>query len=211
LKELDKKMLSGFELVYPIDTKNILVAGENGFFHINFEKYKKNAINIPVYIRQVKAQNKTDKILFGGIYAAENNNSKLSITEVAHPWKNIHFEFTSPVYGNKSTILYSYRLKGLENEWSIGGYKTEKDYTNLSPGKYYFEVKTKNCLNQESTIVSYGFKILPPWYKTSWAYILYALITFFSLYTFYYRQKRKLKEQTRALSYMIRRKLKVLD
>jgi ligand-binding sensor domain-containing protein len=62
LKELDKKMLSGFELVYPIDTKNILVAGENGFFHINFEKYKKNAINIPVYIRQVKAQNKTDKI-----------------------------------------------------------------------------------------------------------------------------------------------------
>jgi DNA-binding CsgD family transcriptional regulator len=67
----------------------------------------------------------------------------------------------------------------------------------LSPGKYYFEVKTKNCLNQESTIVSYGFKILPPWYKTSWAYILYTLITFFSLYTFYYRQKRKLKEQAK--------------
>jgi DNA-binding CsgD family transcriptional regulator len=196
-KELDKKILSGFELIYPIDTKNILIAGENGFFHVNFEKYKKNAVNLPVYIRQVKALNQTDKILFGGIYSASNNNTNDGIMEIAHPWKNIHFEFTSPVFGNKSTIQYSYRLKGLDNEWSTWSNKTEKDYTNLPPGKYYFEVKAKNCLNQESTVVSYGFKILPPWYKTCWAYILYALILLFSLSTYYYKQKRKFKEQAK--------------
>jgi DNA-binding CsgD family transcriptional regulator len=67
----------------------------------------------------------------------------------------------------------------------------------LPPGKYYFEVKARNCLNQESEVISYGFHILPPWYKTTWAYILFALIVVFSLASFYYKQKNKLNKQVR--------------
>jgi ligand-binding sensor domain-containing protein/DNA-binding CsgD family transcriptional regulator len=195
LKELNKKMLSGFEFLYPIDTRNILLAGESGFFHINYEKYKNNVAKVPVFIRQVKLINQNEKIIFGGIFKDNAGNKNANITEIENEWKSIHFEFTSPIFGTQANIQYSFRLKGLDNDWSPWNNKTEKDYSALPPGKYYFEVKARNCLNQESEIISYGFHILPPWYKTTWAYILFALIVVFSLASFYYKQKNKLNKQ----------------
>jgi len=101
LKELNKKMLSGFEFIYPIDSKNILLAGESGFFHINYEKYKKNVGEIPVYIRQVKLTNQTEKVLYGGILSV-NESSKSEPTEGAIKPKK-----TSQVFLRANTILRS--------------------------------------------------------------------------------------------------------
>ena len=42
IPELNNKLLSGFELVYPVDESNIFVAGESGLFNLNYKKYKKN-------------------------------------------------------------------------------------------------------------------------------------------------------------------------
>lgn len=41
IPELNAKMLSGFEYIYAIDGSNIFIGGEKGFYHINYEKYKK--------------------------------------------------------------------------------------------------------------------------------------------------------------------------
>ena len=41
LPELNNKMLSGFEYIYAIDGNNIFLGGEKGFYHINYEKYKR--------------------------------------------------------------------------------------------------------------------------------------------------------------------------
>jgi len=43
IPELNAKMLSGFEYIYAIDGNNIFLGGEKGFYHINYEKYKKQA------------------------------------------------------------------------------------------------------------------------------------------------------------------------
>jgi hypothetical protein len=40
--ELNNRILSGFENVYPINSNNIFVGSENGFYHINYAKYKQN-------------------------------------------------------------------------------------------------------------------------------------------------------------------------
>lgn len=42
LPELSSKMLSGFELYYPVNNNNVFIGAEKGFFLINYEKYKKN-------------------------------------------------------------------------------------------------------------------------------------------------------------------------
>ncbi|NOZ47324.1 MAG: SpoIIE family protein phosphatase, partial [Chlorobi bacterium] len=54
--------------------------------------------------------------------------------------------------------------------------KTYKDYTNLAEGNYTFLVKAKDIYDFESTVASYEFTVLPPWYRTYWAYAGYVIL-----------------------------------
>lgn len=195
LPELTGKVLSGFEHVYPVDDNNIFVGGEKGFYHINFEKYKQNNHPLNVYIRSVKAIGRSDSLLFGGYFGNVNEDRKQtnnSFPSVSHQSNSFHIEYSSPLFEQQSNIEYSYYLEGFDKDWSEWSKKTEKDYTNLPAGSYNFQVKARNNLRNESAISSYSFSVLPPWYQTVWAYILYLLLFIFLGYWLYRKQQKKL-------------------
>ena len=70
--ELTNKLLSGFEFIYPLNQHNVFLGGEKGFFHINYEKYKKIKPELQVQIRTVRIGNKSDSLLFGGYFGNIN-------------------------------------------------------------------------------------------------------------------------------------------
>lgn len=210
LPELNKKMLSGFEQVYPVNENNIFVSGEKGFFHINYGKYKKNIPALQVQIRTVRITRNTDSLLYGG-YSASDTQTNVNeiVPAIAHNWKTIHFEFSAALFGYLANLEYSYRLKGFDDQWSAWTKRTEKEYTNLPAGKYNFEVKVRNNLGNESAPAVYSFKVLPPWYQTLWAYLLYLLVLVAVVYGIYKRQKKKFRlqqakheEEQKKLSYI---------
>ncbi len=210
LPELNNKMLSGFEFIYPVNKNNILLGGEKGFFHINYEKYKQNMIDLKVKIRSIRIINKTDSVLFGGYYNTENQiQLPESIPSIDNHWKTLRFEYASLHFGFQSSLEYSYRLKGFENNWSEWSKRTEKEYTNLPAGKFTFEIKVRNNLGNESAVAGYAFRILPPWYRTTWAKILYILLFCTGMFIVYRwqqkifkRQQNKFKEEQANLSYI---------
>ncbi len=194
LPELNSKMLSGFEFIYPVDKNNIFLGGEKGFFLINYEKYKKSLPGLQARVRTVRIVNNKDSLLFGGYFNNVNDKqvqNQQQVPAIANDWKTIHFEFSSPVFGQQTNLEYSYRLKGFEDNWSSWSNKTEKEFTNLSAGTYTFEVKVRNNLGSESEPASYSFKILPPWYKTNWAYAVYIIAFCFLIYGLYKWQRKK--------------------
>ena len=210
--ELNNKLLSGFEFIYPFNENNIFIGGEKGLFHINFEKYKKSVPNLSVQIRMVRIINQTDSILFGG-YFNEVNEKQLQIKEnipsLNNNWKTIHFEFSSALFGYQSNLQYSYLLKGFNETWSNWTNRTEMEYTNLDAGKYTFGVKVRNNLGKESAINEFDFTILPPWYKSIWAIFLYFLFIGTGIYLFRKWQRKKFKlqgkkyeEEQKRLSYI---------
>ena len=198
LPELNNKMLSGFEFIYPVNESNIFLGGEKGFFHINYEKYKKAVPEMQVQIRRVKVLGNKDSLFFGGYFTGVNEsqvqNSKI-IPEVKDGWKVIRFEYSSSLYGYQSNLEYSYRLKGFDDTWSNWTKQTEKEYTNLPAGKYAFEMKVRNNLGIESVVASYTFRILPPWYQSTSAGILYLILLLTMLYLVYRWQKKKFIQQ----------------
>jgi DNA-binding CsgD family transcriptional regulator len=107
----------------------------------------------------------------------------------------MHFDFTSVAFGFQNNLEYSYRLKGFENNWSAWTKRTEKEYTNLVPGSYTFEVKVRNNLGNESVVSSYQFKINAPWYRTLFAYLLYFIAIGFGVYKLHIYQRKKFKAQ----------------
>ena len=198
LPELKNKMLSGFEFIYPIDKSNIIIGAEKGFFHINYDKYKTATPEFQAHIRTVRIIDKNDSLLFAGYYNNVNENQEQDqnkIPEISHNWKTIRFEFSSSIFGYLSNLEYSYRLKGYETNWSDWTKRTEKEYTNLPTGKFSFEVKVRNNLGNESTINSYAFKILPPWYQTIWAGLFYILLISVCLLFAYKFLKKKFRLQ----------------
>lgn len=194
--ELNNKMLSGFEFIYPLNDNNIFVGGENGFYHINYEKYKKNMPELQLGIRTVSISDTKDSLLFGGyLTAADIKNGGQKKTKIASAWKTIRFEFSSPLFGQQANLEYSYRLQGFNKNWSDWSTKTEKEFSNLAAGTYTFEVKARNNLGNESKVVSFAFSVLPPWYKSTWAYIFYLLLFGTGIFLLVKWQQKKFEAQ----------------
>jgi ligand-binding sensor domain-containing protein/DNA-binding CsgD family transcriptional regulator len=198
--ELTSKVLAGFENIYPYDQQNVFIGANKGLIHINYLNYVKNIKPLNVNLTQVKISGEKDSILFGGYFmynnkvtAKQDQDQKISL---AHQFNSLHFEYSSTLYEQQDNIEFSYKLSGFDNKWSEWNGKSEKDYTNLPPGKYGFCVKARNNLGSESGVVTYKFSIAPAWYQTWVFYLLCFLIICFFIYLLIQRQKRKyLKEQ----------------
>lgn len=89
-----------------------------------------------------------------------------------NPKKLFEFKFSSNSYFDEEKTLYSFFLEGYDTDWSPWSNKTVRDYS-LGEGSYAFKVKAKNILGVESSIISYQFEVLPPWYRTWWAYVIF--------------------------------------
>jgi signal transduction histidine kinase/ligand-binding sensor domain-containing protein/CheY-like chemotaxis protein/AraC-like DNA-binding protein len=87
------------------------------------------------------------------------------------------FEFAALDYSAPAKNRYAYRMVGFNDTWIDAGDTRTATYTNLPPGSYTFQVRGSNndgVWNETGT--SLDLRILPPWWRTAWAYGLYLLL-----------------------------------
>jgi ligand-binding sensor domain-containing protein/DNA-binding CsgD family transcriptional regulator len=196
--ELNGKMVADFEFVYPYNKNNVFVGAEKGFYHINYEEYKKNHYPLEVIIRSVHVAGRYDSLLFGGYFKNAGELQKQpanTVNNISSKWNSIRFEYSSPSYAAQNSVKYSYYLKGFDKDWSVWNTKTEKEYTNLPAGEYTLQVRSKSNLGNESAICTYSFTVLPPWYLSTWAYLLDIMLFVGLVCLIYYWQRRVFLEQ----------------
>lgn len=196
IPELKNKILSGFENIFPYNTKNILVGGETGFYHINYEKYRETIRPFTAYLTQVKTIGDGDSVLFGG-YVFDSTEDVKSIA-ISYKLNSLHFAYAASVFGQHSNLEFSYYLQGFDNDWSNWSSNAEKEYTNLPAGTYTFHIKSRSSPSHESATHQYTFTIKPPWYATIWAYVLYVLLGAALLFAILKYQARRHKKKLEA-------------
>lgn len=206
LPQLDGKVVGGFESIYPLNNENIFIGSNKGAYHINYKKVLENFNKPEVLIGSVKIFGKNDSTIFGGYFFKDNQviakQDPSSVLELSKEYSSIHFEYASTLFEQQKNIQFSVQLKGFDKEWSVWTSKTEKEYTNLSPGKYSFQVKARNGLGNESEYASYTFIVLPAWYQSYLMYFLYVILIVIGLFLFFrWQQKKYLKAQNK-LSYL---------
>jgi signal transduction histidine kinase len=144
----------------------LFFGGINGFNSFYPEKVQSN-IHVPkISITTFTIQ---DKI--------QGFNPSKSQIEIDYNQNNFSFEFSALDFSNPLKNQYAYKLDGFEDEWVYSGNRRYVNYTNLDIGEYIFKVKGSNndgVWNEDGTWVR--IQIIPPIWKTSWAYITYALI-----------------------------------
>ncbi|MBO6793701.1 MAG: hypothetical protein JJ895_07315 [Balneolaceae bacterium] len=159
----------GFENgIYGLD------CGEN---HVWFAEERK-IVGVPVGYSHQPTNFKTnitgtfvdqDSLIYGGFGEPSN--------EIILPYKDnaLRFTYAAACYIDPERNTYSYKLEGFDAKWSDWSLETQKDYTNIPEGDYVFKVKSQNVFGVEGSTDSLAFSILPPWYRTWWAYLLYVI------------------------------------
>ena len=140
-------------------------------------------------------------------------NFTQSIT-LTHRHAVFSFEYAALSYDLPEDNQFAYQLEGFDNDWVQAGTRRQATYTNLNPGNYRFRVKASNnegVWNTEGTYID--ITILPPWWKTWWAYSLYLFAVFSMLAKLIYSQTQKRREaeaQSRALEIKVAERTQAL-
>ena len=96
-----------------------------------------------------------------------------------------------------NTVLY--KLEGYDSEWySVG--KNLITYSNLPYGTYVLKVKAANSDGiWNPDVRTLKIRILPPFYLSVWAYIIYVILILGALFaTFFYFRKRAVEKHQRG-------------
>lgn len=145
-----------------------------------------NPYTPPVVITKLDLFNKTVRpndetgILTKNISATESITLKASQSVFS-----LEFVVSNYISGQHNT--FAYKLEGFDKEWYYLTDKRAASYSNLPQGTYRFLVKAANSdgkWNPTPTVLE--ILVLPVWYKTWWAYLLF-LVTIACLAIFIFR------------------------
>ena len=123
-------------------------------------------------------------------------------------------EFAALDYHNPQKSQYTYKMEGVDPDWVYtGASRRFATYTNLDPGDYVFRVKGSNnngIWNEEGTSIK--IIILPPWWRTGWAYTVYALFILSLVFGVWRFQTNRLKmRQEMEMQHFEAEKLREVD
>ncbi|MBR0275745.1 MAG: helix-turn-helix domain-containing protein [Prevotella sp.] len=108
----------------------------------------------------------------------ENNSPQTAITEASANDRlgSLTFTFSNFQYALLSSVLYQYRLDGIDEEWSYPTKEHTAIYRNLPPGEYTFHVRSNNGNGVWGKVCTATLRISPPWWNTWWAWCMYACL-----------------------------------
>ena len=158
---------------------------------------------------------KTDSVRNYNIYTtfidADHYKDTVIAPELDYYDNKVRFMFSSSAFENVETMEYSYILEGLDNDFTPWLRVSAREYTNLPPGHYVFKLKARNCENVESTMATFAFTIVPPFYASPFAIVLYVLIGALLVYLLIRRRTAKLKNTANDLSALLKQRNRQLE
>lgn len=106
--------------------------------------------------------------------------------ELEHNQNSVTFEYAALKFQDNSQLSYRYRLEGYDRDWHYAGAHRLASYNEVPPGNYTFVVETIDETRSDLSDASRSavlpstarltLRILPPWWATWWAYLIYLCI-----------------------------------
>lgn len=118
----------------------------------------------------------------------------LKSIEVAYDQATLAIDYTTIEYSFPEKTQYAYYLENWDHGWNYVGRVRTAYYTRLNEGTYYFKVKATNVNGTwEPSTLTLKVIVLPPWYRTWYAYLLYAAVIFALVYVLWRYRIRQAK------------------
>lgn len=155
-----------------LDDKVYLASGD-GIFEINKNILPSPKLRLPLIIESFTAN--------GKILNPYNKNI------LPHHVNNIEISLSTITFKLAENAKFQYKIKNISEDWNdLEGGKSTIKLASLSPGDYQIEIRVFSSLSQvKSEIKTLYFTIEKPWWFTWWAWTIWILFPFISLYIFF--------------------------
>lgn len=115
-----------------------------------------------------------------GILKTSLYNTSAITLKSNHSVLSLEFAVTNYIVANRNELVY--KLEGFSDEWSQTHGQKMITYTNLPAGNYTLIVKPAGTNQVYQSECRMEITVLPPFYKTVWAYLLYIVVICIILY-----------------------------
>lgn len=165
--QLKGTLNESMECILPVNDNNVLIGTREGLFAFDlaYNPVGENARTL----------------ITGVTYKSDNTEHRASLDssfqELPYRTTSVRFNFAVPGFDEKTNIQYSYWLEGISEDWLPWQEAPYQEYTLLRPGRYVFHVKARSLLGEHAGEATYRFQLIPVWYRTNLAYLVYTLLS----------------------------------
>lgn len=171
---------------YQLRNGTILVSANSGVIYFNPDSFRSEPLPRRVTITGIRVGQQdlpVDSLL-----------AEKSLSIYSTP---LTIAFASLSFGNRNSLTYYYRLDGADTSWVAAEKTRSVLYANITPGHYQFQVKCQNREGIMSPVTRIVIVVLPPWWETWWAWLLWfglAASAAWSVFAYHRRTSRQLAD-----------------
>lgn len=170
-------------------TEELVFGGVKGFNIFNPDSLQERTFMPPVMLTAILVNN--SPLTLDRKFATSVSGQLFKQVTVPYHDAVFSFEFAALEYSTPGKINYAYMLEGWDKTWNYTKSVRVANYTNLPEGNYKLRIKSTNAAGTWNTQeAQLSITVLPPWYRSWWAYSLYA-IAFITIGYSYLRYRNK--------------------
>ena len=166
--------------------------GRGGFYSYELTKKDPNETIIPKIVLDQLTSNNDSTGLRENI--PDSSINFVRSLNLDHDQNTLAISYTGLYPDDPNGLQYSYMLENYHDDWLQVGAQRIARLTNLPPGNYRFKVKAHNDagVSNEKVLAIY---IRSPWWWSWYSKLLYLLVAFALISTYFFFQNRLLKEK----------------
>ncbi|KQX14404.1 two-component regulator propeller domain-containing protein [Flavobacterium sp. Root420] len=177
-----------------LQNNDILLGNVEGYTVLNPNKmYEKDQSTSKVIFTELAVGNNTIQVdsYYDGRKLLDHSMQLTSELNFRHDDKLISLEFTTGNLLNADKVKYLYQIEGFNTQW-LPTQKNKIVISSLPTGNYKLLIKARNGDGVWSNIpTELSINVMPPFYFSIWAFIIYAILIIGALIFFVRKTKEK--------------------
>jgi signal transduction histidine kinase/ligand-binding sensor domain-containing protein/DNA-binding response OmpR family regulator len=164
-----------FNSAIQLRSGEMVFGGIKGFNIVNPTALKARNYSPPILVTGLRINN--IDVSADSKYVTAINDDQIEKLRIPFDEAVLSLDFSALEYSAPGKISYAYFLEGWDKGWNYSGKLKTASYTKLSEGTYTLRIKATNAEGiWNSREVRMKIVVLPPWYRSWWAYALYILM-----------------------------------
>ena len=158
-----------------LSSGELVFGGIKGFNIFNPAGLKASDYYPPLFITGLQINN--TQVAEGSKYITSVKGDKIESLKIPYSEAMFSVDFAALEFSAPGKIRYAYYLEGWDKGWNNNGTNRTANYTRLSEGRYTLHIRATNAMEMWNLReVSLNIEVLPPWYRSWWAYTFYVLL-----------------------------------
>lgn len=180
----------------------LFVGGDGGLAIVDQTKFEKWRSTAPNLLLRKVVMGIDSTIWFGDMPVGDR------FIQIPYSQNSLSIDISSDYYENGFGAQYSWMLNGIDKGFTRWSPQGKIQLTNLREGNYELQIVARNIHDELGNVITLNFSVLPPWYRTFWAYAIYAILGAMAVFVIIQLNIRRLKAQNRKLEEIVKLRTK---